>query len=246
MNKLRKDFDLPTNHLRGQKAYVPPKARTSTEIERRHDMPHGSLILEQQHLGSKIGEFLLSRVEEPEDVSFVTRLLAIAELATSEYTYGQTEQVMRRRLATPILVFGFNEAPLSEGDMLLRAGYQLDEASDLSRKIVTSHKLSELREKRLKFELGRLSGNTALSLNCVGLSGQLESVSMYAASELARTSCLGLLSRTRVMSAELGCPPSIAQLPDPDSELAVHIRRTAPNNVFEAYDEAASKYAIAR
>jgi hypothetical protein len=244
MNKLRVDFDLPTNHLKGLRGYVPPKARSSTEIERRHELPNGTLILEQQHLGSKIGGHLLSMAQDPDDIKFVTKILTAAGLNTAWYSFGQTDMVMRRRLKLPNLSEGFSENPYAQNELMLRGSYHLSEMGGLAWNLMASHIDSSSRQNKLRTSLGRAAGNAALHINCIGLAGQLEGASPYMAQELARTSCLGALERARSLQSELSYPASLSQLPDPDSDLSVHIRRSAPNNIYEAYDEAISMYAI--
>jgi hypothetical protein len=246
MNKLRTNFDLPTNHLKNAKVYVPPKARSSSERDRRHDLPKGSLILEQQYLGTQIAEYLLGSVEEPEDISFVTKILAAAGMNTSWYNYGQTDSVMRRCLKLPMLTFGFNERPESQADLLLKAGYHLGEMGRMAEYLATAHALSDPKIAKIRKEMGRTAGNASLSINCIGLADQLPGATPRVAQEMARVSCLVALQGAKVLSPDAGYAPSFAQLPDPDSDLAVHIRRDAPNNVFAAYDEAVSMFAVQR
>lgn len=248
MNKLRTDFDLPTNHLKGLKAYIPPKARSSTEIDRRHELPKGSLILEHQEAGAKVMRFLLTTAKEAEDVRYVTKIAATADANTASYAYGQTDEVMRRRLKLPLLAVTYNESPLTEQDLVQRSEDNLSEVIELARLLRIAHvtKDSTTRKNKLRKSVGQACGNAALSLNCVTLANELEGVSPFKAQDMARIACLSMLQEAKALSSELSYPPSLAQLPDPNSELSVHIRRTAPNNVYEAFDEAISRYEITR
>lgn len=245
MNKLRTDFDLPTNHLKNAKYYVPPKARTSTEIDRRRELPGGSLILEQQQLGAKIGQLLLSRVENHEDLKFVSTVLTAAGLNTAWYSFGQTDSVMRRRLKLPILAVDYDVYPNSQPDLLATGEQHLSKVSELANDLTNAYIASSPRRNKLKTIFGRSVGDAALSVNCINMTDQIRGASSYMIQNMVRSSCLVALQRSKVL-CELSYPPSLAQLPDTDSDLAVLIRRSAPNRVYETYDEAISQFAISR
>ena len=247
MKKPYRDFDLPNRHLtEAHNHYVPPKARSSSEIERRHELPRGTVLAEQQLRGIAIAGHVLTKISDEPDVHFATAVLAPASLNTAWYSFARRSDVMRRRLKLPILRNGwFDEAPNSTM-LLFQSQDQLSDLMAVAGLHVAATMDRSPRLTKLSTAVGRLAGEAALHISCVEIADQLPETTPFVAQDMARIASLKTLQVARKLHADFDTPPSLAQLADPDSDLAVHIRRHAPNGAYEAYDEALGRFAITR
>ena len=234
-----KDFDLPTQHL-AEEHYVPPKARSAAEIERRHRLPKGSLLAEHQHRGLKVAAGILGNIIDQPDVDFSARLLAAAGLNTAWYGFAQgaETEVMRRRLKLPRLD-GWQPAWRPSGpDLLREATDGFEEAVFAAKAVVSAVEHRSPRTAGYKKTLGRAIGNSSLTLACVPVADQLVlGGTDHDIQLLVRQRSLHTLNDARQLSGEIGSHPSIAQLADQDSDLSVYWRRNAPNGALQAFLE---------
>lgn len=245
MTKPYRDFDLSTRHLTGANHYIPPKARSSSEIERRHELPRGTVLVEQEMRGIAVARLILERVGDQPDVDFAVGILAPAAYNTSWYGVGQTSKVMRRQLKLPVLGQDAEDRPTS-AQLLSQSRRTFDTLElysgvHLGQKINKSACLSKTTE-----GLGRMVGNAALELSAVPIGDSLLGTTPFDAQNRARIAGLQTVQAAHQLEEETGMPPSLAQLADPDSDLSVHIRRQAPYEVYVAFDEAISTLAIPR
>ncbi|MNL62941.1 hypothetical protein D3C87_1870170 [compost metagenome] len=81
-----------------------------------------------------------------------------------------------------------------------------------------------------------------MQLACIEVGTVADSYSPFDVQNLAREQSLQTLEQARVFGDHVGSHPSMAQLADPNSDLAVYWRRNAPNGAFEAYEEAIEDY----
>lgn len=240
MNKQPyKTFDLPTRHISGSH-YIPPRTRNPEEAERRHYLPRGTILLEHQQAGIAMTRDILGSLEQPEDRAFAARVFGASALNASWYSYAQGADVMRRRLALPILAddtmsFRETKAGLREKTEDHLAQLEADAAVAVDHH--RAHRLG-FREQR---RLGRRLGDTALYLGLSTLQTVPQGVSAFEAQQLARDQSLEVLEAARDMVHEIGISPSLAQLPDHDSPLSVYIRREAPDGFFTAFERASAQ-----
>lgn len=242
-----KDFDLPTKHLEEAKHFVPAKARDEAEIARRRSLVPGTLLAEHQERGGAVAATIIKLLDRPNDISFGARVLSAAGLNTAWYSFarGAENEVMRRRLKLPFLAA---HQPLAEDspvrpttdDLLQEAAFGFGEARATGAKIIDSLGHLSPRIERLRKTFGRQVGRASLTLACVELGDMLQNslVSSIDTQSLVRSRCLQALEDARSLSHEVGLPPSIAQLADPDSHLSVYWRREAPNGAAQAYHQA--------
>ncbi len=239
---MYKDFDLPTNHQAKGADYVPPRAREADEIERRRRLPSGTLLAEQQRDGVAISAETLAQLESEEDLQFASRILGASALNTSWYLFAKGAPVMRRRLKLPLLA-----TPLPEDrpdSVLLKK--QRDVRLDQARHRADTHaamvafSLNELALEDNRTVLGRQIGNTALAIATVDLGdhARFSSPDDFELQNLVRRRSLRTLRDARELGSELHTIPSLAQLANPDSDLAVFWRRNAPNGALSAYEAA--------
>jgi hypothetical protein len=235
---IRKDFDLPTMHLGGEH-YTPPKARDEQEIERRHGMPRGLLIAEQQQLGVRVAASILYLLEDKESVRFSSRLLAASGMNTAWYEFANRaeREVMRRRLKLPLLIAGRPEWRPNSEELRRDASTGFAEAAVSATKVMKAIEFSSPRKRDFDTELGRTIGKASLTTACIGLGDKVHNNYRLDDADvqmLVRRQGLSALRDARSLGTELGSNPSIAQLANPDSDLAVYWRRNAPNEAIGA------------
>lgn len=240
MNKPYRNFDLPKQHL-DDRHYVPERARSMTEIERRRSLPSGTLLAEHQRDGLSIAHQIMRSVEQPEDVAFAGTLIAMSGLNAGWYNYAAHSPVMRRRLNLPTLADEESDWRESRSGLLTKAQQGLVEAATIAEALVAT-KVERRSTARHQQQLGRQLGNVSLQLACAEVGTVADSYSPFDVQNLAREASLTMLEQARVFGDQVGSHPSVAQLADPNSDLAVYWRRNAPNGAFEAYEEAIEDY----
>lgn len=243
-NRPYRDFDLPAKHLNNSTNFIPPKAREEAELTRRQSQRPGTLLAEFQHKGILVASRILNGIYEKSSEDFAANVLAPTLLNTAWYLFGQNAPTMRRRLKLEQLASDDPEQRPSA--FMLRQ----NAAQDLVRALRTSQLLTDAirhgseKEDDLKKELGRIIGHSALTLACVPVGDEIgyssTEISNFDLQLVARNRGLGALEQARVMSSTIGAPPSVAQLADSYSPLAVYWQRLAPNQALEAYQEATS------
>jgi hypothetical protein len=245
MKKPFKHFDVPTQHLVGYDAhFVPPQARSASEIERRRSRPAGALLAEYQLYGIRIAASVLGRVREQPDIDFATRIIGPAGLNTASYIFPKGD-VMRRRILLPNMIGEDGIEPPTPADHLRAGLLGLREARVAAEGLVFAAGEKLRTTNRQRMELGRDIGEISLGLICADMPEILSMDSEYAIQAMARQRSLQALEIARTMGAEIGTPPSLAQLADPDSNLSVFFRREAPNGAYQAFEEATALYGIA-
>lgn len=251
---LYKDFDLPTKHLREGKHFVPAKARDEAEIARRRSLAPGTLLAEYQERGVAVAATIIKLITKPGDIAFSAQVLSAAGLNTAWYSFarGAESEVMRRRLKLPFLAAHqplTHEPPVrpSTDDLLQEAAFGFGEARATGMELIDSLDHLPLRTERLRKTFGRRVGRASLTLACVELGDVLQDspVGGVDTQNLVRGRCLQALENARTLGHEVGVPPSIAQLADPDSHLSVYWRREAPNEAANAYHQAAELHLAA-
>ncbi len=239
---IYKDFDLPTRFQPKGTDYVPPKARDEEEIERRRRVPTGTLMADQQCDGIAITADILARLEDPADLAFASRLLGASALNTSWYLFARGAHVMRRRLKLPLLVAPEDDIRPDTIELVQRRDQRLEDVSGRARTYASlvafnfgEHLLDNHRR-----NLGRNVGNSALSIATVDLGDifTFGSTDDFEVQDAVRRRALRTLTDARELGSELHTIPSLAQLPNPDSDLSVFWRRNAPNGALVAYEAA--------
>ncbi len=238
-----KDFDLPTKHLEPGNHFVPPKARDEQEIARRHSLPHGTILAEHQAQGLGMASTILKLIERPEDIAFSSRVLAASGLNTAWYAFarGAEAEVMRRRLKLPYLAASTPGLRKTSADLVYESAHMFGEAMVYAGTVVNAMQEHHPRLGEYKRAVGRISGRAALTLACVELGDQLrvQDISGSDIQTLVRQRGLRALQDSRTLDEQIGVPPSLAQLADPDSHLSVFWRRESPNGALKAYETAA-------
>lgn len=244
---MYKDFDLPSTMQFKGEPYIPPKTRHADEAERRRRLPSGTILAEAQRDGVAIAAEILTEIEEPESLGFASRLLGASALNTSWYLFAEGAPVMRRRLKLPLLAAPEGIIRPDTISLVQARNRRLAEVrhrADTYAQMV-GFALAEAAQSDSATELGRLVGNTALSIATVDL-GDLFTFGQgddFTVQEAVRRRSLQTLRDARVLGLDLHTVPSLAQLADPDSDLSVFWRRNAPNHAYRAYCDAVDQRA---
>jgi hypothetical protein len=237
-----RDFDLPTMHLEDMKHFVTPKSRDPYEIARRRELPKGVLAYEQQRKGLLVAQTALQSIDDPFNLNFAAELLAASTINSAWYVLARGAPVMRRRLKLPILAG--DDADYSLDRQAIRRGAVGELSNATSQADVHLAMLHYRHEhaKKAQFRLGQIIGNAGLTLACVGIGEVqlLEMAELRADKVQNRVRRRGLLAlhHAQILTDQLGTAPSLAQLASPDSDLAVHWRRNAPEQAFSALEAA--------
>lgn len=235
MNKYKspfKHFDMTTTHLpEDGPHYAPEWTRDSTERDRRHDMPHGSLILEEQRSSLLVArQVILHKYDNPEEQSFAFDQLVPALTNTSFYNGAAgAGDVMRRRRELP-------EFASDDGDgwRQTKAGLLAKTQADMGRVTALASQL-ELAHKRgakaesLRRQLGAETGKIALALACWDLGDAPETMSAYDIQAIVRLRALDTIQQSRQFQPQ-HTYGSIAQLARPTTPLSRHWMQHAPRN----------------
>lgn len=235
-----KDFDLPTMHLEGLEHYVPPKSRDEYEIARRRTIRPGMLLAEYQRRGLDIAATILKHVDRPDDLAFTSNVLAASSMNSSWYGIARNARVMRRRLKLPILGQEDQDYQPNIEGLCKGAANELLNAGLFANIHMAALKYRSPETHTHQLRLGRVVGNAALTIACVGFSqSKLERLSRLPddlIQQAVRRRGLQALNQGHVMGEEIGTPPSLAQLADPDSDVSIFWRRTAPQGAFDALE----------
>jgi hypothetical protein len=241
MSKPFRHFDLPKTHLTGTNHYVPPKARSQDEIDLRRTRPSGTLLAEMQLRGIQIARDLIRAADDGPDIHFVSDVVSASALNSSWYGYAKDANVMRRRLQLP----DFTDTPqltLYMPDRKADVSHGFDAASYAARGLMQAIEHRGKHIARRRMYVGRFLGEEALRAACLPLGNAPMVEQPFVAQSIVRQQSMLALDRARAMGAELGTPPTLAQLSDPDSDLSVYVRRNAPNRIYDAYEQSLEFY----
>jgi hypothetical protein len=232
------NFDLPRQHLGVEGHYVPPKARDEAEIARRKTLPPGTLIAEQQAKSLRVAHTILHQLAPGEGMGFASHMIGMATINSSWYTYGQgAPDVMRRRLLLPIVADKETDWRKSAEELQIDALGGLDQAHRLASGIADAIAANTLTKRRVR-QFGQYLGNVSLRVAVAGDGRTTLAGDAFEVQEQVRAKALDLLEFAREFGDQTGAHPSVAQLDDPDSPLNVYWRRKAPNDAFQAHQNA--------
>jgi hypothetical protein len=236
--EVYKVIHQPTHFLReDERHYVPPATRDSTEAQRLHELPSGTLIMEQERRGLAILAGTLDRVHEGESLTFVRRVMGASMFNASFYDLSRHTPFMYRPLRLPELMSEDSEWRETNEGLRAKIAAGLGDALALSDAAIDGHihNRGVIGRKR---QLGRLVGNISTHVSALGLAPLGGSLSPAQVSQGVRAEVLGSIDDARRLTDEIGVHVSVAQLAHRDSELSVFWRRNAPAGAFEALEAA--------
>lgn len=238
-------YDLPVANLNQNVGhYVPPKARSEREAMRRRNNPANTVILEAQTDGTYIlGKTFEYIADDERSGEYFAHVMGGVCLNTAWYSYANLhpdeiesaqDNVTRRRLELPKHIQIDDEGiPHYETE---RNNYHaitdgLARAANLANLLEIAHREEhEIRKYRLRKQFGHLIGNVGLRLAATPLIGARGEP--YDIQTGVRNAGRDAIEKSREQYD--GAYPTVAQLTDLDSQLSVHLRRTAPTPLHDA------------
>ena len=254
MNKSRRNFDLPAQHINNTDGanYVPPRARDPQEIARRQELPPGSLIREFQASGATVAKAIYDYpVSEPEDIQFIRQRLAVPLLNSAWYAFADSaktpEVFMRRELKLPVIAVDKDDWRASKEFLEARVKEGLARTANLASRVMIHHEQgNETSRIRAEKQLGRSMGNTALTL--INLQHANAPLGMNEADiqDVVMLDASTLLADARTSHEPTGYHASIAQFADTNSPLSIDWRQSAPrsNEAYHALVQAQSDFGL--
>jgi len=221
--------------------YIPRPARQGNEIKRRKSKRRGTLILEQQHQGMAIVALGTLETDGNKEAAEWAAYGATACLGSGPYMFNG--DVMHRYVSLPMLA-AEDIADRPSSDELRETAYlKLAEAAELAGKTVIAHeqRVSKKIFTRLAMRTGKTSVEAALMLACVPLGNITSDPGSYLSNQdvqlMVRQTCMSALQATESLAIELGTYPSVAQLSDPLSPLAVALQTEGSNEAVKIYEK---------
>jgi hypothetical protein len=239
-----RDFDLPVVHLpEFIEGHYAPDGPFMTGDEARAEgeayVTWKPQVAKEQLLGTRIAANTLRLLEEPESIAFSARLIAASGLNAAWYSFARySEDVQRRRLKLPVLDNDNPDWRPTSGELHQTAVDNLEFAQWPAFKIVKAHEVGKANLVEFNPEYGRTIGNIALTLAAIDVGDKVHGntrVSNFLTQHLVRERGKSALRDSRVLIKEVKSFPSIAQLANPNSDLATFMRHNGPRNSRDAF-----------
>lgn len=242
-----RDFDLPVVHL---PEYVEGHyAPTEPLMDGDEARSEGSAtvtwrpqVATEQFIGTRIASNTLRLVEAPESIAFTGRLLAASGLNTAWYSFARlSENVQRRRLKLPQLDNPNPDWRPTSRELHQNAIDDLDFAQWPAYKIVSAYEYSKVNLLDFNPEFGRAIGSVALKIAAIDVGDKVHSnarVSDFLTQHLVRERAKDTLRDSAMLIKQLKSFPSVAQLANPNSDLATFMRHNGPLESREAFNVA--------
>lgn len=232
-----KILDLPTEHLTTNGSdYVPPKTRDSTERDRRHDLPTGTILLEDQLKGIAVMSDVLARLESPEDLAYASDMFGASLMNASWYQYARDFQGMRRHVELESMLDEHGHF-LSQDALLTKIVSHLDEIRTLAAAVTRDHSERHVRQP-LQIKLGRAMGGVASSIVSIGMGHIDERAELYGVKTGVRDRAQRIVRLSRTDLLTHGTRPSAAQFANRDSDAMLAWRRDATDTAYQAMEAA--------
>ena len=237
-----KQLDLPVEHLTGTgEHYIPPKTRDSTERDRRHDLPRGTLLLEQQQAGIGVMLATMQGLQAPDARDYAIDMFAPSLMNAAWYQYGRDFEGMRRQVELESMVDEDGNF-LSQEERVEKLLQRLAALYEMAGRTVADHTERKGQVVRHR-KLGRLLGDTATTMISVGMGEVSPSVELRSVRLDVRDRSQRAIRLGRTAELTLGAYPSVAQFANPDSDALVAWRRNATDEAYQAMEAALNQAA---
>lgn len=243
--KIYRHFDLPVEYFVDPALYEGPRLR-GVEADQNATVDVNADFIQMvvnHEPGLQIAALMAKDAKKEEDRLFTAHYIGSAALPSAWrfFAEGAHDEVMRRRLELPYLAVDSPELRASTDDLLYHTGFVFDEARRGNAILIRN--LEEGDEQKIytnKCKVGRLIGYGALTLASAELGDQLIANPLTKADTqlLVRQRGLNLLKTSRQLAKIIQVVPTLDQLADYDSPLAVQLRRDAPDGAWRAYHQA--------
>lgn len=239
-----KQLHLPRTQFNNIDAYTTYPAHDSAIIAKRQANP-GTLVADQELRGIAIFDALTpSRFDTPAEQYAASEIREHTGIGSGYY--GLTNDTTMYSQLTMGLVADGSRTKNSElrhitPEEHLARMHKFTEIAGmlaLTRLEVLTARVDPERTKRLSRHVGRGLANAALHSRVHNMPGRFTHLHPVDIQLLVRDTSIELLDEVAERGREDGALPSVAQLAEPDSPVAVRIRRRAPTAVRRAYEQA--------
>jgi hypothetical protein len=232
-----KILDLPTEHLTGNgKHYAPPKTRDSTERERRHELPAGTLLLEQQQAGIGVMLATMQGIETPTGRDYAVDMFAPSLMNAAWYQFGRDFEGMRRQVELESMVDDDGNF-LTQEQRIEKLVQRLTALFEMAGRTVADHTENKTQVTRHR-KLGRVMAGTATTMVSIGMGDISPTVELASVRLELRHRSQRAIRLGRTAELTLGTFPSVAQFADNISDPMVAWRRNAINEAYLAMEAA--------
>lgn len=243
-----KQLNLPRDMYETVPDFVPYPSDDHNIISKRRDAP-GTLVADMELRGIRVLRRLEpSQFDSKREQHAAQDILARTGIGSAHYGLADDEHMyspLRLGLVADGMRTRSAERRYTSRDELIaktQAWLALSET-------VATGRYSNLRTPgrqehvaQLARSTGRYLGNAALGARVYDMAGAVEHLHPVDAQLAVRDSSLALLQEVESYGHDIGARPSVAQLVEPDSPVAVDIRRHAPASVRRAYEAAAAAH----
>jgi hypothetical protein len=228
--------------------FVPALATDSSEIDRLHELPHGTKIREYQHRGAAIlheTAKILLLDGDPVALQYIEDTMAPAPYNSIGYLNQRTDDVMNRQVPIPFMIDPLADWQMSPEDARSRTLEALNLSEQSTSNLLHGHIIDHMPQYKVR-EAGRNIGNSALWLANVTLPEQYPSHDAFDTQYAVRARSLAMVERSRKMGRVVGMVPSLAAMTEIDSTYAAFLRRNAPmKKVRDAIVQSQESYGLA-
>lgn len=242
MSKIPVQFELNDKYvpLVGER-YIPPIAHEPEEAERRQTQPRGTLIFEQQLIGTVAARLAVQKLVEsgsPEDLKFMADVLGPASLGTSWYSLRGGDPTMRRHLVLPPVAVTNSDERLDETEKSLATLGSIEMAEYLADKVLEAKLTMGRVSLALSHAYGHAIGDAGLWIAMLP-HGEIGSTGT-AAEVQQRVLKVGMdvLDTTVELTGKIGETPSIAMLGEEHNNLTTYIRKKGSHDTYHAFRNA--------
>lgn len=243
-NKIPVQFELPQSFVpKGDPEYIPPISHDLEDAERRRQLPSGSLVLEQQHLGAVAATLFVRELLDNgshEDLVFGSGILSASLLGSARLSLRGGPSVMRRHLHLPVIADPDTDTRMSQFDKEQLTLEQLEATAGLSEAVYRRKRERGRVTLRLSHQFGHLAGDSGLWVAMlphteIGPGGTTSDVQ-----HAVRDVGMEALATTRRLRKKVGNNLSLAMLGGPTTTLSAYVQASAPHGAYNALRAAQS------
>ncbi|MBH1980613.1 hypothetical protein I8H83_04645 [Candidatus Saccharibacteria bacterium] len=239
-----KQLDLPRNQFDDLANYETYRSDTPGVIAKRQLHP-GTLVPDQEYRSISITDALHpTRFESPRDQHAARDIYTRIALGSANYGL-RSDETMFSVLKLGLVADG-RRTTYAERHYTTPEEYLAQTQRSIALAAMTAEARLQLlrtdgdpeRIRVLSRSVGRHLGNAGLQTLAYDMPGKFNHLHPVDIQIKSKELAIELLSDTRSYAQDIGVVPSVAQLAEPDSPVAVDIRRNAPPAVRRAYEAA--------
>lgn len=246
MKQLYKHNHIPTQHLTGDRDYVPFKARSEDEKGRRRGRLPGHLLAEQELRGFAVLDEALMLAPDTRSRRYLAHHGALALVNTDWNLRVRHGRTMYKPVNLAMLAIGEAEQRPTAAGTYDHALVMLGAVMRVSAGHVVSYERRARDIARHRAVLGRYAGNAAQTLAAVEIADEVREFSPVQTQIYVRERSMDVMAEARTIGNVVGADPTVAQFADRHSHYMGYIQRTAPDGAIAAVDAALGKFEMPR